>query len=1030
MDGANTNSRDVNIDRLVDEHCCDQGNSTIGNLVSTLNELDTATESAMERDKVPASDEEGENGDEEIEEALKRNIDGDDNGAINDSEDEDDDDNEGEPSAAGLNMQERHVKAKSCVSLSLNAGGKATSNVWKWFYKCEVPSMEKRDALLEHEPGACANFYRANWCEMFCCKICYDNPTMSLQCACKRLKNNHPGNAARHITSSHSVTPKDMNPIPNKAKRVSAVNPEDEPEFTCRQELIARGVVNSISVAEPPKKRSKGATDCNSTITTGTGTLPGLPAHPVHVDVCKCGGTPDSKATNGSNYFAEHRAIGAKGVIDKWHKLTIDFSSAANVAQRQFTSKDCPAFRDLMNFTIKHASTISNVKEKDRFMGQRKFTIRRFTNFEEFISAVNASVAESRAYYFKATGKRVRFVNYAHDNWSGKYKEKLGVSVMFHNPVRQETYSIAIGLCHCPNHSAVATVAAIRTCTNLYGINDQDMGDGQNDNAAPAAATTNIISGDSDGCHMHRLELMMEHALGIKTRSSNGQIVDSNQDAERVRMYVNSFIQLIMDGRSKHFKEHVELMRSQGRNCIVFKVPSATRVSGVHSMYQCMVKSRWNLEYLYRSEGRPKWVDKGVLTNDQFKEIAQMESVLSHAAGLSMLVQADQWGSLAHTTLRSLRVHVIYHTKTLWDVARVDMHQNTTNQWNGSCNFPLRPLSPRISVAQSERPTTNEVQLAKVKYEDLMATPRDLIKRMQKESSQYCYKVTERQLLALACHPLAATLGIIELEELTYYLTKKGKCDTPLQNWKPKAMQVLTKKMKEVFSAKLRDDEVSEEDVVPKKAKALELDDDWAAVMATKKKAPAVNTTGCKVKTEVEKFFKQSIDWPQQLEDQGVGPDIIKSIGEDEADWQANYELIASHFDVFEWWHREGKIKFKMIFIVACTILSLPESNGRQERVFSGAGWIDAKLSNRQAEVTFEMKALLYSNRVFIECARRYQYDSQKKLAAEATRKMLAIAEANRKPRDDGESDNEEDNEDGMMSNHLLDEMPQETGNL
>ena len=29
-----------------------------------------------------------------------------------------------------------------------------------------------------------------------------------------------------------------------------------------------------------------------------------------------------------------------------------------------------------------------------------------------------------------------------------------------------------------------------------------------------------------------------------------------------------------------------------------------------------------------------------------------------------------------------------------------------------------------------------------------------------------------------------------------------------------------------------------------------------------------------------------------------------------------------------------------------------------------------------------------------------------------------------------GKSDNEEDNEDGMMSNHLLDEMPQETGNL
>ena len=60
VDGANTNSRDVNIDRLVDEfYCCDQGNTTVGNLVSTLHELDAAMESAMEREKVPARDEEG-----------------------------------------------------------------------------------------------------------------------------------------------------------------------------------------------------------------------------------------------------------------------------------------------------------------------------------------------------------------------------------------------------------------------------------------------------------------------------------------------------------------------------------------------------------------------------------------------------------------------------------------------------------------------------------------------------------------------------------------------------------------------------------------------------------------------------------------------------------------------------------------------------------------------------------------------------------------------------------------------------------
>ena len=121
-----------------------------------------------------------------------------------------------------------------------------------------------------------------------------------------------------------------------------------------------------------------------------------------------------------------------------------------------------------------------------------------------------------------------------------------------------------------------------------------------------------------------------------------------------------------------------------------------------------------------------------------------------------------------------------------------------------------------------------------------------------------------------------------------------------------------------------------------------------------------------------------------------VRPEIIESIGESEAEWKANYEIIAANVNAFKWWHRDGKVNHKIIFTVGCAILALPESNGKQKSVFSGAGWIDAKLSNRQTAVTLEMKTLIYLNRFFLVNPRRFLYQEQKRLAAQATsRNML-----------------------------------------
>jgi hypothetical protein len=115
------------------------------------------------------------------------------------------------------------------------------------------------------------------------------------------------------------------------------------------------------------------------------------------------------------------------------------------------------------------------------------------------------------------------------------------------------------------------------------------------------------------------------------------------------------------------------------------------------------------------------------------------------------------------------------------------------------------------------------------------------------------------------------------------------------------------------------------------------------------------------------------------------------------SDLKTNFSWIASHFDALEWWFHTGKRVYPLIYPpVACAILSLPESNGHQERVFSSSTWMDGKLQRRQNPATHEMKALLYQNRGLIN-ARKTRMDlsgkrsTLKKDTAQSVQKVIEM---------------------------------------
>ena len=94
---------------------------------------------------------------------------------------------------------------------------------------------------------------------------------------------------------------------------------------------------------------------------------------------------------------------------------------------------------------------------------------------------------------------------------------------------------------------------------------------------------------------------------------------------------------------------------------------------------------------------------------------------------------------------------------------------------------------------------------------------------------------------------------------------------------------------------------------------------------------------------------------------------------------------IMSLFDVFEWWQDDTiQDEFPLIHLISCFILPMPESNDRMERVFSACTWYDTKLQRRQKSLTFETKALLYSNRSYIDTCMRHIESVNARLEANA----------------------------------------------
>jgi hypothetical protein len=153
--------------------------------------------------------------------------------------------------------------------------------------------------------------------------------------------------------------------------------------------------------------------------------------------------------------------------------------------------------------------------------------------------------------------------------------------------------------------------------------------------------------------------------------------------------------------------------------------------------------------------------------------------------------------------------------------------------------------------------------------------------------------------------------------------------------------------------------------------------------------------------------------------------------------------MIAERFNIMEWWEDVGKSQYPYIYVLACIILPLPDSNGSQERTFSSATWMDGKLNKRQSDATFQMKVILQQNSAFMDRDRiAVIKEEHMAAAAESTKQLVKEAMERRRKEIDGEEseddsgtlpgDDDNDNDDSVLvvchseSNLKVDEVDEE----
>jgi hypothetical protein len=618
-------------------------------------------------------------------------------------------------------VMETYALAKGCVDLQprQSRNMNCQSACWK-YYSVGVIRRNMSAELAKFDHASRLIFDSIKTGQVCICNMCFNDPKLSLLQSITRTQKFHAGNLNRHLKGKHHIV------LPGKA--------------------------------EAKKRRTGNHGSAYGGFSYATSSVAAAKNPPIQ-DLFPKKNSPDSTITQGG-HFAENYEIGQKDVMTEFNDLAFLFANNSNMSVRSITSPQCPDYRNFINFILKNAATINKLPLARRFMGERKYTDIRRSKYEQLMGGTSRYCSDIRDYWMAVLKKEVPFITVGHDHWDSKNVDKLGVTVFMYHPKRKEPLKIAVGLEYCDDKKSEPTADATLNVLSKAGITKPDLFRAVNDTTNSALMVGRLLTGTNGTCVMHETELIMEHALGMKVRTDNHVVVDSFTDCEDLRKSAKDAVSFLMDKKAKsRFPKYVRAMAGQGRKALRIPLPNATRVAGTHKMIQGMVTSRWNLrEYWQECPARK------MISDAEFNQLAELEATLFPLARLSKEVQSNQFGANSYCFIKTFTVYVNYCCNAIWYVADVEVEHNrdVLTRWHAGAKWAPRDLAGKPLINQQAGMTV--VSFRKRKKDELTAMTQKLINRTGEEFTRYSAKVNQTQLLSMACNPLSATLGMVELD--------------------------------------------------------------------------------------------------------------------------------------------------------------------------------------------------------------------------------------------------------------------------
>lgn len=240
---------------------------------------------------------------------------------------------------------------------------------------------------------------------------------------------------------------------------------------------------------------------------------------------------------------------------------------------------------------------------------------------------------------------------------------------------------------------------------------------------------------------MHAQELVVTHALGLRTRRKrNIGIVDQFESGRLLRDVVKKLVSKIMDKKAKSrfmkYKDYCKRVLSY--DVIKLLIPNETRVSGVFTMYETLLRSMKCInQYCLRSTEANLYAD-AILTEAQWSAVAETYSLLKITNRLAMTSQIDNVDAncFSYFNVAKTRDSLLIITQMGIDVIDVSLTWEPT-------------------LEASQLPTVHK------EYYELQEETHTLIDRLVNEYSTYFPFPDSDQIQMMLLHPVMVWKGLV-----------------------------------------------------------------------------------------------------------------------------------------------------------------------------------------------------------------------------------------------------------------------------